>query len=173
MPRDTDGARAGRPWVWIIVAVLGAGVAVLVTVAGAGIYFVSHHIHAERTSDAEAWNAFDVASTRFRGQRPLYELDSAGRPRLARIAADIPAAPNPAESLSILAWNPDDQRLIDVSLPLWMIGLSHTRMVLSHSDHRFDLRQLNLDEDDLRRIGPALVLDYRDRDGARVLLWTQ
>jgi hypothetical protein len=41
------------------------------------------------------------------------------------------------------------------------------------SDEGFDLEHLNLDGEELARIGPALVFDYRDRDGARVLLWTQ
>jgi hypothetical protein len=37
----------------------------------------------------------------------------------------------------------------------------------------FDFQRLNLDVDELERIGPALVFDFRNQDGVRVLLWTQ
>jgi hypothetical protein len=37
----------------------------------------------------------------------------------------------------------------------------------------FDLKELDLDVKELRRIGPALVHDFRDTSGERVLIWTQ
>jgi hypothetical protein len=37
----------------------------------------------------------------------------------------------------------------------------------------FNLERLDLNVDELARIGPALVLDYRNDEGVRVVLWTR
>ena len=46
-------------------------------------------------------------------------------------------------------------------------------MRIAHGANGFDFERLNLDVDELERIGPALVFDFRNQDGARVLLWTR
>ena len=158
--------------IWIVGG-LGAGAALLVAVAGAGVYFVSHHIRTEQASTGDAFSAFDAVTATFQNQRPLYELDSEERPRLARPLADLPTSSARPGSFWILAWDPDDQRLVKVSLPFWMLRVGHAKMRLAGVDRGFDLQRLNLDSDELERIGPALVFDFRDRDGVRVLLWTQ
>jgi hypothetical protein len=162
-----------KTWVWIVGGCFGTGVAALMAIAGAGIYFVAHHIHSERSTNADALSAFDSAAAPFRDQRALYELDSSEQPRLARPLTDLPTAAPKPDSLRILAWDPDDERLVRVSLPFWMLRVGHTRMSVTGSEHDFDLGRLNLDPEELQRIGPALVFDFRSREGARVLLWTQ
>ena len=162
-----------KTWIWIVVGCLGTGVVVLLAVAGAGVYFVAHHIHSERSTATDALGAFDAATTRFRNQRPLYEVDSAEEPRLARPLAELPTASDEPDALWILAWDPDDERLVRVSLPFWMLGVGQAKMKLAGSESGFDLNRLNLDTSELRRIGPALVFDFRGREGVRVLLWTQ
>jgi hypothetical protein len=162
-----------KTWVWIVAGSLGAVLAVLIALAGAGVYFVSHHIHSERLTSADALTAFEAAAAPFGTRRPLYELDSSEEPRLARPLGELPTAPRPAESLAILAWDPESERLVRVSLPFWTLRLGHMKMSLSSAEQRFDLARLHLDVDELGRIGPSLVFDFRGREGARVLLWTQ
>jgi len=36
-----------------------------------------------------------------------------------------------------------------------------------------DLEKLRLTVEDLERFGPTLILDHKDSDGARVLIWSQ
>lgn len=163
---------AKKTWIWIVVACLAAAVVALIAVAAAGVYFVAHHIQTERSSSADALEAFDVVTGSFGGRRPLYELDGSEQPRLARPLTDLPTSVREADALWILAWNPDDERLVRVSLPLWVLGVGRAKMELA-GEHGFDLRRLELDGDELRRIGPALVFDFRSREGTRVLLWTQ
>jgi hypothetical protein len=60
-----------------------------------------------------------------------------------------------------------------MSLPLWLLRLGHQHAVVAGDDGRgFDLERLDLDADELARIGPTLVFDLRNRDGVRVLVWT-
>lgn len=163
---------AKKTWVWIVVACLAATVVALIAVAAAGVYFVAHHIQTQRSSSADALAAFDAVTGSFGGRRPLYELDNAEQPRLAQPLADLPTSGTEPDALWILAWDPDDERLVRVSLPLWMLHVGRAKMELA-GEHGFDLQRLDLDGDELRRIGPALVFDFRSREGARVLLWTQ
>jgi hypothetical protein len=162
-----------RTWIWIIAGTLGLMVLALIAVAGAGVYFVAHHFKAERTTTSEALRAFEVARAPFAGERPLYELDSAEHPRPVVPLADRPSGTVAPTALHVLAWDPDEERLVRVSLPLWLLHLHRQRIDLAGRDGGFDLNRLDLDVDELQRIGPALVFDYRNRDGVRVLLWTQ
>lgn len=164
---------ARKTWVWVIVGVLAAALVVLVGVAGAGVYFVTRHIKTERVTSVEAIRAFDSAKAVFSDGRPLYELDAGESPRLARPFSELPSSSTKPENLWVLAWDPNEERLVKVSVPFWMLQFGRHKMEFSNSGRRFDLERLHLDGAELERIGPALVFDYRDRDGTRVLLWTQ
>jgi hypothetical protein len=162
-----------RTWIWIIAGALGLVVLALIAAAGAGVYFVAHHFKAERTTSSDAIRAFDAARAPFAGQRPLYELDSAERPRPVVPLADRPSGTATPTALHVLAWDPDEERLVRVSLPLWLLHFRRQHIDLVGRDRGFDLNRLDLDIDELQRIGPAVVFDFRNHDGVRVLLWTQ
>jgi hypothetical protein len=162
-----------KTWIWVLVGAAGVGVVALLAVAGSGIYFVSHHIQAERSTGPDALRAFDTALGSLSGTRPLYELDPSDQPRLTRPLAEWPAGSRRPDTLWMLAWDPEQGRLIHVSLPLWIFRMGHRKMPVVRDGHGFDLERLNLDIDELERIGPALVFDFRNQDGVRVLVWTQ
>jgi hypothetical protein len=54
-----------------------------------------------------------------------------------------------------------------------VLAVGRQKMEVAGRGRDFDLERLKLDTRELERIGPKLVFDFRDRDGARVLLWTQ
>jgi hypothetical protein len=167
------GMASRKTWVWILVGTAGVGLVGLIVVAGAGVYFVTRHISTEKSTSAEAIRAFDAVRASFPNQKPLYDLDNAERPRVARPLNKIPTSQSKPDHLWVLAWDPDDERLVKVSLPFWVLRLGKRKMEIIGKDGGFDLERLNLDGEELERIGPALIFDFRDRDGVRVLLWTQ
>jgi hypothetical protein len=74
--------------------------------------------------------------------------------------------------LHVLVWKASDNQLVNISVPFWVLRLGNQKMdFLNGHDVNFD--QLHLSVADLERIGPALVLDYRQTSGERVLIWTQ
>lgn len=162
-----------RTWLWIIGGVCGAGVLSLVAVAGAGIYFVSSHVQTLEAPGGSALEAFDAVTTSFSGRRALFELDSQERPHATADIAQLPAGATRPTALMVQAWSPDDQRLVRVTVPFWMLRLAGPQHIRARHDDGFDFTELNLDVAQLERIGPALVLDYRNQDGVRVLLWTK
>lgn len=162
-----------RTWLWIVGGVAATGLIGLVAVAAASVYFVSSHVEAETTTGPKALDAFDRVTVEFGTRRALYELDAQDRPHLTSPLATLPTSPTTPSMLMVQAWDPDRERLVRLSLPFWLLRLGPEQMRASRREHSFDFHQLQLDFTELERIGPALLLDYRNQDGARVLLWTK
>jgi hypothetical protein len=163
---------AARTWLWIIAGFIGTCVLGLVLLAGAGFYFVSHHFGIEKTTSPTALRQLDEARAHFKTAQPLIEIDRFEHPREARPLASLPSSPVKPQNLHVLAWDPEDARLARITLPLWVLRLGRRKMDFL-DDEGFSFEQLNLDIEELERIGPALVVDYRTPMGHRVLVWTQ
>lgn len=164
-------APSKKTWLWILVAVLGLGVVFVIAVAGFGVYFVSNHVRAGQSTSADAFRSFDEARARFKEQPPVFELDNREHPRQLRQFADMPASATKADLLYILAWDPDRERLVKVSMPFWVLRLGRQKIDLMSGG--FDFQSLQLDVNQLDRVGPVLLFDYRTPNGQRVLVWTQ
>src|SRR5262245_24642405 len=162
-----------RTWIWIAVSIVAIGLVGLIVIAGLGVYFVTRHISTERSTSSDAIQAFDRVRATFPNQRPLYELDSTEHPQIVRPLRELPTSTAKPQNLRLLAWDPDEERLIKVSLPFWVLRLKKGKMEMTGRDKGYDLERLELDGEELERIGPALLVDFRDHDGTRVLLWTQ
>ena len=161
-----------KTWLWIILGFVGVCVLGLSVVAGAGVYFVSRHINVRETTSAGALQTFDAARATFKTPEPLIELDAFERPREVRHIADLPTSSVAPTDLHVLVWKASDNRLVNVSVPFWMLRLGKQKMDLG-DQFGFSVDRLHLNVADLERIGPALVLDYRPASGERVLIWTQ
>lgn len=163
-----------KTWIWIIVGVIGTCVLALFVLAGAGVYFVSHHISATRTTTSAALEAFDRARAPFKDDRPLLEIDDLDRARPMRPTSEIPTSSTRPEQMWILAWNPNEEppRIVKVSMPFWLLRFGRRKFDI-RGDRQFDFDQLHIDVNELERIGPALLLDYRRSSGERVMIWTQ
>jgi hypothetical protein len=162
-----------RTWLWVLGGAVAVGLVVLIAAAGAGIYYVSRHVQSERSSSVDAIKTFDEIRTNFGGVRPLYEFDRSEQPHTPRPLSSLPSSRERPRNLWVLAWDPDSERVIKLSLPFWMLRLGKQKFNVSQGKSGVDLERLDLDLNQLERIGPAIVFDYRDADGARVLLWTQ
>jgi hypothetical protein len=141
------------------------------------VMFVSKHIEAKTSTTSDAFRRFDAVKASFKEQRPLFELDQHERPRMTRALADLPSAATPPRDLYILAWDPNshtgDGRLVSVSLPFWLLKLGRRKVDVFHNGSGFDLERLDLDIEQLQRVGPMLVVEHQTSEGERVLVWTK
>jgi hypothetical protein len=161
-----------RTWLWILGGLFLLCVIALIAIAGAGMYFISQHIDTARTSGDDAQRAFETARRPYK--EPLFELDRFERVQLRRPLRELPTSTTRPQHLWILAWDPDDERLVKVSLPFWLLKMGRRNIDIGTNGHGgFQLEQLDLDMHELERIGPALIVDHRAPSGARVLIWTQ
>ena len=100
-------------------------------------------------------------------------LAGSARPRECghRLAA-LPPAATPATDLAILVWDPTDERTVRISLPFWVLKLGRRKIDIGNSGG-FDFERLNIDVDQLEKIGPRLLVDVQRPGGERVLVWTK
>ena len=162
-----------KTWVWIVIAIAVVGVLGLVTMAGIGFYFVSQYIDTTEVSAKTAAQQFEAVKTGFAGQKPLVELDSRGRFLRANTDRPVPAHVTVPEQLHLLAFDPDEGRIVRFRLPFWVLRMKMGDATIDLNGNRMDLEDLRLSVDDLERFGPALIVDHQGADGARVLVWSK
>ena len=162
-----------RTWVWVIVGVVTVGILCVIAMAAAGIYYFTQNIEARKASPTVAASEFDAVRARFRGQKPLIELDERGR--FLRSNVDRPSPDNPArvEKLHVLAFDPDDEGLVKVTVPFWLLRMKMGNSRVDFGGSRVDLEDLKLTVQQLERFGPTLILDQTNSGGDRVLVWSQ
>jgi hypothetical protein len=107
----------------------------------------------------------------FKNEQPVFDLDAHDEPHQVRQLSALPTSTKPADVMSVLAWNPDRERMVRVSIPFWILRLGKQKIDISSGGFRFD--RLQLDVTELQRVGPVLLFDGRTTSGERVLIWTQ
>jgi hypothetical protein len=168
---------AVKTWVWVVVALVGVVILGLIALVGAGAYFVAREFDARPASKATAQQQFEEARARFGDAKPVIEIDEEGRAIKTHINPDQPPAPKSPDVMVVMAWDPDEERVVRVRLPFWLLRLgSHGeggQIRLGSGGSRIDFERLHVSIGDLERLGPALILDHTSRRGERVLIWTQ
>jgi hypothetical protein len=160
-----------KAWVWVIVGVIAVGILGIVALAGAGLWFVRSHVDVHQTTVTAASTDFDAVRARFSTQKPLIELDERGE--FIRANTDRPAGTVRPQSLNVMAFNPDEEKVIKMDLPFWLLRMKSGGTRFSMPSGDVDLTKLRLTVEDLEHFGPTLILDHKDRSGARVLVWSQ
>lgn len=165
-----------RTWVAVVVAaVICVGMLAAAAVGGTA-FFLYRHVHAEVAPQDDAERRFAEARGRFAGQRPLIETRNGDDPVVHTDA--IPPASTRATRLAalrVLAYDTRGRRLVNVSIPFWLLRMAPSKKFsfLSENGVDFDAERVHLTVDDLERRGPGLILDETRRRGSQVLVWTE
>jgi hypothetical protein len=162
-----------KTWVWVVVAVVVIGILGVIAMAGVGIYFFSQHIDTRAASPRAAARDFDDVRKRFEGQKPLIELDERGRFLRANPDRPTNATLKAPDNLYVLAYDPDDGRIVRVTIPFWLLRMKAGGTTIDFNGNSMDLEDLKLTVEDLERYGPTLIVDHGETSGDRVLVWSQ
>jgi hypothetical protein len=163
-----------RTWVSVLIAsVIIVGILAVAAIGGTA-YFIYRHVNTEFTPSANAQRHFVDARARFAGQRPLIEMRRGDEPVLHRevIAA---SRHERIETVRVLAYDEHGGKLVNVSIPMWLLRMFPKKRMSFLSDNGidFDSDRVNVTLEDIERRGPGLVLDQADRRGSQVLVWTE
>jgi hypothetical protein len=158
---------------WIAMAIAVVGILAIVAIAGAGLYFFSKHIETHSASPAAAARDFEAVRKRFESQKPLIELDEHGRYLKSNTDRKVPERVSSPEALNVLAFDPDDGRVVKVSIPFWLLRMRMRDTRIDFNGNRMDLEDLKLTVEDLERFGATLIVDHKSQSGERVLVWSQ
>jgi hypothetical protein len=162
-----------RTWIWIVVAVVVIGIIGIIAMAAAGMYFFTQNIKTTQASPAVASASFDEVKARFAAQKPLIELDNDGDFLRSNLERPRPANPPVLEAIHVMAYDPDDARVVRVTIPFWLIRLKQGNSVINFNGRDMNLEDLKITAEDLERLGPTLIVDHKSTGGDRVLVWSQ
>jgi hypothetical protein len=160
-----------KTWVWIAGGVVAFGILCVIAMAAAGLWFVRSHIDIRPATTAAVTDEFQTIRARFANQKPLIEIDDHGN--VFHANTDRPASSQVPDTLNIMAFNPDDEKVVRMDLPFWLLRLKMRGTRFDIGGNNMDLAKLRLTVEDLERFGPTLILDHKASDGSRVLIWSQ
>jgi hypothetical protein len=160
-----------KTWVWVIVGIVAVGILCVITMAAAGLWFVKSHVDIRPTTTAAANVDFQSVRKRFESQRPLIELDDRGN--FLHANTDRPAGTVAPQTLNVLVFDSSQERVVRMSLPFWLLRLKMHGTRFDVGGGNVDLAKLRVTVEDLERYGPTLILDHKESDGTRVLVWSQ
>jgi hypothetical protein len=162
-----------KTWVWVVVGLFVVGVLCVIAMAGVGFYFFTRHIETRTASPALADRDFAQVTARFSGQKPLIELDRKGHYLRSNTDRKAPPGTAPPDSVHVMAFDPDDGRVVTLTIPFWLLRLKMRGATIDLNGRSMDLEDLRLTVEDLERFGPTLIVDFTSPDGERVLVWSQ
>ena len=160
-----------KTWVWIAIGVVAVCILGVIAMAAAGLWFVKSHIDIRPTTTTAASEDFQSVRKRFVNQKPLIELDERGN--FVHANVDRPTVTTPPKTLSIMAFDAKDERVVRMDLPFWLLRLKMRGTRIDVGGNNVDLAKLRMTVEDLERFGPTLILDQKDHKGTRVLVWSQ
>jgi hypothetical protein len=162
---------AKRKWIPIAIGVV---VLLFFIAVGAVIFAVSYarqHLQVSTTSETDAMRAFDDVHAKFPG-RPLIEIKD-GEPASIGDRSSEPASKAELTTLHVLAWDDDEDHLVRVEVPFWLLRMKSGP--ISFSSYADGLRndRFRLTVEDIERHGPGIVVDVTDtrRGRDRALVW--
>lgn len=167
---------ATRRWLQVLLGVLLLITLAVVALAASCAYLVKKQVDVRQVaSPADFDREARVVLDRFKGVPALIE-DSDTGPRLssAALASRQKAAarnPRPLSALHVVVFSPQENKLVRISLPFWVLRLSPDGTVDIKNDD-VDLGKMRLSIDDLEAAGPGPLLIRKTGD-SRILAWTE
>ena len=162
------------PWAVIIIGSAAFVLIVVVGLVGVAGYVIYQQFAFKATSASEqsAEAEFERIANRFGNQKP-YLVIQEGEPVISEPKG--PASGKRVEAIHILVWNPDDQKLVRLNVPFWLLRMTkgHPIRLTTNADPDGEPMFLKVTADDLERRGPGLILDHKEASGERVLVWAQ
>ena len=165
---------AVKKWVPIVVGIVIFVMVVGVGLVGGLVYVLTRQVSVQTVSEPGGQQEFDRILTTLAGQKPLIELAASGDGEAVVHRELETKQPGSLTTLHLRFWVPDENKLVRVDLPFWLMRLTGNKPLKLHTDHRsFEEVTLTVTPEEIERRGPGLVLDHKARHGERVLVWTE
>ena len=161
-----------RTWLWIVLGVC----LFFVVVAAGGLFFAFSFFRqamtVTETSATDADSQFEAIRSRFAGQQPLIQMID-DRPQFVADRATPAGSTTPLTTMHVMAWDDEEGKLVTFSLPFWLLRMKSGPIQLSAYSDGWEDRGVSFRLEDIEKRGPGLVLDAREPNEGRVLIWAE
>ena len=154
----------------VILSLVAVAVIGIVALMGTGAVIVLRNLRITRPAASTLDAQFDEVRHRFPARPPLIQIDD---PLRSRVHVNHPPDSAPLQRLDrfeILAWQAEDEKLVQTRAPIWMMRFSMLNLL---SEFGLAPGSLRLTVDDVQRYGPGVVIDFTSPKGDRVLIIAQ
>src|SRR5262249_41050270 len=144
-------SRNRNTWISIVIAaVIIIGILAVAAVGGTA-FFIYRHVQTQVTPSENAEQRFLETRARFSGQQPLIEIRPKDQPVVHHEEIPASGAAAKLETLRVLAYDRHERKLVNVSIPFWLLRLAPSNKLSFLSDHGidFDSDRVRLTIDDL------------------------
>ena len=160
-------------WIWIVLGVF----VFLVFVAIGGIFvavsfFRQNFSVSENISQSSAESQFEAIRAKFPNQQPLIQMQD-GRPQYVAERASEPGTGKPLSTMHIIAFDQDEGKVVNFSLPFWILRMKSGPIRISAYQQGWDDRGVSFRIEDIEKHGPGIIVDHKERDEGRVLIWAE
>jgi hypothetical protein len=162
-----------RTWLYVLGGLVLICMMTGISLVVGGFVMFNRHVRTESIGPAQAAVEFEQTAARFANSIPLIELRE-GERMFVRRSPERPR--QPIEALHLLIYDADDERLVRVTVPGWLLRLAptsngHTAIHIDGVDG-LDDGENPVSLEDLERHGPGLIVDGHDRRRrGRLLAW--
>jgi hypothetical protein len=163
-----------RTWPQVVLAAIIVLALAAIVLVGAAAFFIYQSVRTEVVPADTANVRLASARARFGTQPALLQIDADGEAVVSG-RTEAGASHEPVQTLRALAYDPGPGKLVEISIPFWLLRLApEGRLSIdAQSGIKFDAERLSLNVSALEALGPGLVLDHADRNGMKVLVWTE
>jgi hypothetical protein len=149
----------------IVMVFLGIGAIIAISA-----YF-SQHLVVNSSTPSQADDEFENVRKRFDRKPPIIELRD-GVPHYVGARVKLPPEQRgPLQTLHVLAWDSDEEKLVNVSVPWWILRMKSGPIQFSSYAGGWDDGRVRLTAQEIEQYGPGIILEAEGRRGERVLLW--
>ncbi len=165
-------------WVWIALGVVLFLVIIAVAAIGGFGYYMYRQMAPSQTVGAQSEQEFADVSARFEGQVPYIDFSSKDSGEgVVHHEQEKPEAAK-VKQLRLVAYNPDDRKLVRVTLPMWLLNYARNKPIsFSGSGGGVqwdeDRVRLKVTPAEIERHGPGLIVNATSRSGEKVIIWAE
>ncbi|MBY0494810.1 MAG: hypothetical protein K2Y23_11395 [Cyanobacteria bacterium] len=172
MNGDTPEPKKKRTWLWVLLgAVLFIGVLSVGCVVGA-VWFFRQNIDVTDTAEDSAMKQLDEVRAKFPGQQPLIQLVD-GKPQLVADRASQTPTTTTLSTLHVMAFDRDEGKLVNLTLPWWIIRMKSGPIRISAYQQGWDDRGVSFRVADIEKAGPGIIVDVTENNEGRVIIWAE
>jgi len=162
-----------RTWIWVVLGVF----IFLFFVAIGGVFvavsfFRQNFEVTENISESSAESEFEAIRAKFPNQQPLIQMQD-GRPQYVAERATQTGDGKPLNTLHIIAFDRDEGKVVNFSLPFWILRMKSGPIRISAYQQGWDDRGVSFRVEDIEKHGPGIIVDHKERDEGRVLIWAE
>ena len=167
-----EAPKKNKTWLWIVLGVFVFFAMIAVGGIMVAVSLFRNNMSISETTEADAMQQFEAVRGRYPGQQPLIQVVD-GKPQYVAERASQSPATTSLSTVHILAYDSDEGKVVNFSLPFWLLRMKSGPIRISAYQQGWDDRGVSFRVEDIEKHGPGIIVDATRPNEGRVLVWAE